>query len=72
MGTVTWFGGHGNNYWSNTKNWSTGVVPGAGDAVTISGKALYDGDDYVTTIASLTLDGAFGIDQGNFLNAGGA
>jgi hypothetical protein len=59
-------------YWDQAANWSTGSLPGAGDAVVIPAKfdVLVEKKDSIS-IASLDLSGGLGIDGGTFSTTGG-
>ena len=50
-----WSGGGGDNKWSTGANWTSGVQPGTGDAVTFAGSAqLMNNMDASVSVASLT------------------
>ena len=76
IGTICWDGGGGDNFWINALNWTTDLLPVAGDDVVVDfgGGLTVDLDDTGTThtINSLLVEDNLTITDGTLSVTGGA
>ena len=60
--TITWTDGGGDGLWSNTANWSTNAVPGAGDTAVFNGTSVANATvdaSYAGTVAAIQLNSGY-------------